>query len=239
MTQPLSSSIAAIATLTAMLMFALLTRAQPLRTGHEPPEPFRGLFQNPVWNQPVAAPESHSANFAYTHGIALHTDEADCASCHTETFCTDCHVGLTAPIAIHPPGFLSLHGPEALARANDCASCHTTTRFCAECHQQSDLTTVPGSAPPPGFQAHPPDWLDATSAWSHGPEARANLLSCMSCHSGTDCADCHVTVNPHGPGFERQCRALLDSGSPVCADCHSGQATLPLELLAGHPSCQR
>ncbi|MDI7268965.1 MAG: hypothetical protein QME96_13335, partial [Myxococcota bacterium] len=61
-------------------------------------------------------------------------------------------------------------------------------------------------------------------AWRglHGRDARANLASCVSCHSARDCTTCHSTgPSPHGSGFGARCSALADLSPGVCLPCHS------------------
>lgn len=174
-------------------------------------------------------PSSHTPAFLRNHGAAVGAPgEQACASCHTESQCSDCHAGLGAPVTLHPPGYLLLHGPEAVRNAATCASCHTPTRFCQSCHMDANVLPRPDAAPRPGTTIHPPGWLDPTAAVHHGTEARRDLLQCASCHTGESCASCHVDINPHGASFVQRCGRMLDAAAPTCAQCHTPGSRLPL-----------
>jgi hypothetical protein len=199
-----------------------------------------GFIPPPTWGPSQPRPPSHDADFLSSHGARLAAgDAADCASCHTEQSCTDCHDGLVAPVSVHPIGWRVVHGFEATNDATSCTSCHTATRFCSSCHIESDLVSLPTRPAPPTLQAHPPGWMTPGSATHHGDEARANLMSCATCHTGASCATCHATVNPHGAGFADRCRRMLDAGAPTCARCHDGVSAIGVNQLAGHPGCRR
>lgn len=199
-----------------------------------------GFVPPPAWGPNAPRPLDHTADFLTTHGARLASgDMAACASCHTEQSCSDCHDGLVAPVSVHPAGWRVVHGFEATEDATSCTSCHTATRFCASCHVESEIVSTPARPAPPSLAAHPPGWMTPGSATHHGDEARANLMSCATCHTGASCATCHATINPHGEGFADRCRRMLDAGAPTCARCHDGVSAMGVEALAGHPGCRR
>lgn len=223
---------------------ALALVASGLADAQRADDPWRNAVIAPNALSPVPAntarPADHDAAFLTTHGARLAAgDLADCASCHTEQSCADCHEGLVAPVSVHPVGWRIVHGFEATNDVASCATCHTATRFCASCHVESDIVSAPDRTPPPTLAAHPPTWMDPGAATNHADEARANLMSCASCHTGAQCATCHATINPHGPGFSDRCRRMLDAGAPTCARCHDGVSAMPVEALPGHPGCAR
>lgn len=148
----------------------------------------------------------------------------DCSSCHTETFCQQCHQTsglkafrptdlMTEPSAktstkdsprqmtlqnIHGLNYRFTHGIDAKAREAECASCHEAQTFCAPCHQAGGNVTQrkfkPASHAIPGFTT-----LGAgTGGGLHAEEARRDIESCVSCHDveGHDpvCMTCHTTT---------------------------------------------
>lgn len=228
-------------TLVAAAMACGLILAVGLADAQRVDDPWRdGAVAPPTWGPQATRPVSHDAAFLTTHGARVAAgDLGDCASCHTEQSCTDCHEGLVAPVSVHPAGWRIVHGFEASNDVASCATCHTATRFCASCHVESDLVSAPDRTPPPTLSAHPPGWMTPGAAINHADEARANLMSCATCHTGQQCATCHASVNPHGPGFADRCRRMLDAGAPTCARCHDGISALPVDQLAGHPGCAR
>ena len=140
----------------------------------------------------------------------------ECAGCHSERFCADCHEGESRR-RYHPANFLQRHAPESYGRERDCAQCHNTEVFCRTCHEQGGL----GSRGRLGLAYHTgqPLWLV-----QHGRAARQSLQSCTSCHAQRDCTQCHANggwnVNPHGPGFDA--RRAASRNRLTCLRCHLG-----------------
>jgi hypothetical protein len=202
----------------------------------------RGLlgdwFGPDAWRIDATRPPSHGAHFLQTHGQAIASGDTSCTSCHTEASCQQCHAGLVAPVTVHPPGYIAFHGLDARDGIAGCAGCHTPSRWCASCHIDARVWSDAPARPSPGFGVHPPGWVTGGPI-HHAEEARRDLQSCASCHSGDSCVACHAWVNPHGPGFHRRCRSMLDAGAPTCAGCHRPDSALPYELLRGHPGCER
>ncbi len=157
-------------------------------------------------------PATHSmASFATEHGGLAAADATSCTQCHTRTECADCHeaaaVAVRLPGALegptfHPPNFMARHASEAYGRQLECSSCHDTGAFCRDCHEQSGFGSV--GRLDPGFHDAEPNWL-----LRHGLPARQALESCATCHTQTDCLQCHSTlgafkVSPHGSDFDPQ-----------------------------------
>lgn len=145
-----------------------------------------------------------------------------CQTCHTETFCQQCHQGaglkaffpkdlMVEPRAktstkdspkrtelqnVHELNYRFTHGVDARSKQSECASCHSLETFCAECHQAGGNITQgtfkPKSHMVPGFTT-----LGRGSGGGiHAEEARRDLESCVSCHDveGRDptCMTCHA-----------------------------------------------
>lgn len=161
-------------------------------------------------------PVGHTADFVFNHAAAAATGAPDCAACHTERQCVDCHDG-SAKADFHPVNFVALHGAEAFANDSECAACHSRESFCRDCHMglglaAGDRTT--GGA----FHDAQPDWLLA-----HGLPARQDLESCTTCHQQRSCLRCHSArqgfrVSPHGPDFDPG--AVAGKSTMSCAVCH-------------------
>jgi len=158
----------------------------------------------------------HPADFLRTHGPMAASGELQCASCHTQRFCSDCHAGERVTRRYHPANFLSTHAPQAYGRETDCSSCHSTEAFCRSCHRQAGLAAKT-NARSTVFHNAQPLWL-----LQHGRAARQDLKSCTTCHQQTYCMQCHsdlgARINPHGPGFDA---ARMSSKNPqLCLMCH-------------------
>lgn len=170
----------------------------------------------PAW-EAQTAPASHNAAWYRTHGSA---GTEDCSTCHTTTWCDDCHAGANPTIAAHAPGFVDVHGAAARAPDAQCATCHTASRSCRSCHLR---VGVDSDARPRGAAGspHPVDYAQPGSSGFHGRDAREDLASCASCHTEDSCAACHAFVNPHGADFRARCRTLASASTGACASCHA------------------
>jgi predicted CXXCH cytochrome family protein len=156
-----------------------------------------------------AAPRLHAPGYRLNHGIAAASGAAECSSCHSAGFCSDCHNPGTAP-GFHPRNYLQRHAAEAWARDTECSSCHSTEVFCRSCHLGAGIAQREAGANA---------YHDAEPLWilNHGRAARQGLESCASCHQQTDCMECHSAksgwgIKPHGSsepeggGNEAMCR---------------------------------
>jgi len=170
-------------------------------------------------------PQNHKlSDFIHSHReeIRLEGLTANCQTCHTETFCQQCHQGSglkaflrkdmmveprpktstkDAPKQmvlqnVHELNYRFTHGIDAKSEQSDCASCHSLETFCAQCHQAGGNVTQgvfkPRSHMVPGFAT-----LGRGSGGGlHAEEARRDLESCVSCHDveGRDptCLTCHT-----------------------------------------------
>ncbi|MBS4029029.1 MAG: hypothetical protein KGZ58_10375 [Ignavibacteriales bacterium] len=171
-------------------------------------------------------PKNHLvANFKKEHSSFARVGMTDvtCATCHTESFCQDCHTGtelnnfgigkdlMTEPSGrsstkhsskqmrlqqIHELNYRFTHGIDARGKSNDCASCHDNKSFCADCHEAG------GNITQQKFKPHShsvagfvfPRGLSANGG-RHAELARRDIESCMSCHD-------------------------VEGKDPICAMCH-------------------
>lgn len=118
------------------------------------------------------------------HGLEASFGTSDCASCHTQATCDECHQGELLDGKPHPAGWEFNHFVEA-SMGSDCLVCHETRSYCTDCHR--------AMAPLP----HPmgPGFANFNDGGDHVDEARAFGETCLSCHDvgGDDptCARCH------------------------------------------------
>ena len=164
------------------------------------------------------APGTHASPFfEEAHGTLAAADGGSCATCHTASYCRDCH-DAPAGASYHPSDFVAGHAAVAFGRADECSTCHETAAFCRDCHVESGFGSVGRLGP--GYHDAEPVWL-----LRHGQAARQNLESCASCHEQRDCVQCHgvlgsFSVSPHQPGFDAE-RAWATSPR-TCLACHVG-----------------
>ncbi|MEO1266585.1 MAG: hypothetical protein AAFX99_00715 [Myxococcota bacterium] len=171
-------------------------------------------------------PANHTADFVRRHGVIARASTAECASCHREQECLDCHQGLVRPMTIHPPAYIEIHAQEAYRQSWSCTTCHTPQLFCRSCHTLARAGTQGPAAPPPGVRFHPEGWLGRVPGPDHGRQARRNLMACASCHQERDCVRCHAHINPHPSTFVATCGSLLKRNARACVRCHSNIAAL-------------
>jgi hypothetical protein len=169
-------------------------------------------------------PSDHrESNFVTLHrdDMRLGTLTVECATCHTETFCQECHqnAGLKAFTPkdlttdggpkrstqdspdrtilqnVHGLNYRFTHGIDARAKQSNCASCHTTETFCAECHAAGGNITQTSFKPASHLVAGFAVLTPGAGGGLHAEEAERDLESCMSCHNveGKDpvCMMCH------------------------------------------------
>lgn len=169
-------------------------------------------------------PDHLFANFKRQHKQATRLGGLDvsCATCHTQTFCADCHaaaglvgIGIGDLMAdpaprgsrtespnqlqlqmAHNLNYRFTHGIDAKSKSSECYTCHSPQDFCARCHNTGGNITA---------EAFKPAWhLGADFALigvgsgggRHAELARRDIESCVSCHDvqGADptCILCHT-----------------------------------------------
>ena len=162
----------------------------------------------------------HGPVWGFGHRVAAKSDASDCAACHQQDFCLDCHKAGFADeqgsfsndlANVHRGDFQVSHPIAARTDPQLCSSCHEND-FCVDCHNAfapADLAldshrrgwsdiTVSGAAhanftDSQCSSCHPDSVLPAHQ-WSisHAREARKNLATCQACHpEGEVCLTCH------------------------------------------------
>jgi predicted CXXCH cytochrome family protein len=169
-------------------------------------------------------PDHRVADFAHKHRdeTRLGALAVECRTCHTETFCQECHQGtglknfttrdrMTDPRprtstqdapdqtvlqSVHGLNYRFTHGIDARARESECLSCHTQQTFCADCHAAGGNLSQGSFKPASHFVAGYATLTPGLRGGLHAAEARRDLESCMSCHNaeGQDpvCTTCHA-----------------------------------------------
>lgn len=157
---------------------------------------------------------AHDGDWIREHGMRAPSSGDLCATCHTESYCAQCH-GQTVPAltsnlafsdpfraSAHRAGFAARHSLEARSDPGACTTCHQPDR-CLACHDARGFAGDKRRSP------HPPGWVGLTSSDNlHGREARRDPSACASCHGGAGeqlCVQCHAVGgpggNPHPPGW--------------------------------------
>jgi hypothetical protein len=174
---------------------------------------------------------SHEENFFDRHGARAKGNQTDCAVCHDQSFCADCHArtmtvrpSLRFPERVdrrfvHRGDWQTRHAFEARAYDTSCLKCHGTS-FCSSCHERTGVGGAIGRKNP-----HPPEWMLPGTAKSHSRAARRRIAECASCHDqgpASNCVMCHASggVNPHPPGWRPPVPASEKTTHRMCRICH-------------------
>lgn len=168
----------------------------------------------------------HDADWLVRHRWIAADQGGECATCHTEDECADCHDGRVSPPRVHPNDWLTIHSQMARRNEPRCTSCHTTQTFCTECHTRLGISPLSAPNVRSGERFHPPPEVWTRGPVLHGLEARRSMTTCTSCHAERDCTTCHGAIgvgggiSPHPPGFLAECGRLLEANDRACRTCH-------------------
>ncbi len=136
---------------------------------------------------------------------------AECQTCHKETFCQQCHLNpelksytfgrnkdlMTEPAHktstkdspkqtllqnVHDLNYRFTHSIDAKSKQSDCQSCHSAQTFCAECHSAGGNVTQLKFKP----SSHAiPGFVTigrGTGGGLHAEEAKRDMENCIGCH---------------------------------------------------------
>lgn len=174
-------------------------------------------------------PMTHGPAWSLNHGPEAKGPAANCASCHEQNYCLDCHKAgfaheqgsySNSMLNVHRSDFSVTHPLAARADQQRCASCHES-RFCSDCHD--DWRFSSGEIGSPSHRRsfdlgiQDPD-IDAIHASIN------NSLACDTCHSGAS-MDFHTWSVGHAREARRSlatCQACHPDGD-VCLKCHSAR----------------
>ena len=174
---------------------------------------------------------NHDADFSRGHSILSSKAGNNCAQCHQQAWCLDCHQGGGDGSKLsrdnfgrdylpksHRSDFISIHPIKALDNPQTCNKCHET-KFCNECHSRFPMGTL-------RIKSHMMLGLNGqkyTAVFGeHATEARRNLQSCAACHpEGDVCIQCHSSgkVRPH-PRSWKAANFKDRTNEKICLKCH-------------------
>jgi Cytochrome c7 and related cytochrome c len=177
---------------------------------------------------------AHQGDFLKGHAQLARSRPASCATCHDQSYCTDCHAKTVSAsievrfpeavdrLSVHRGNFLGRHSIEQRADPVLCARCHSVS-YCTDCHTRTGLTPV-GS---PGLSPHGSGINDKASPEFHGTQARRDILSCAACHdqgAQSNCVSCHrvggIGGNPHPTSWLARHHNEEISQNAMCLTCH-------------------
>lgn len=174
---------------------------------------------------------THGPMWARNHGSMAKGQSMDCTSCHSQSYCMECHVSGFADeqgsfsnhmMNSHSSDFHITHPLAARGNQKTCASCHETS-FCTDCHTgfqaRIGRANSPSHAKVFGFEGLSGDIDSVHLNVTEGTD-------CFVCHtSGSVAADFHDWSIGHAREARRSlatCQSCHPSGD-TCLNCHSAR----------------
>ncbi|MDZ7372725.1 MAG: cytochrome c family protein [candidate division KSB1 bacterium] len=168
-------------------------------------------------------PLDHASDWAHEHMVRLRAGgEKDCAHCHQNRECQDCHEAVdlvTAKVLpteyfasfrpasgqtplvlsrVHDLNYRFWHSLEAEGKAEQCQVCHEGNRTCVECH--TERSRAGAFLHRPAWHGGP-DWgarrgAVGSGGGKHAELAERDIERCAACHdvqgSDPNCLLCHT-----------------------------------------------
>jgi hypothetical protein len=197
--------------------------------------------------------KTHDITWALTHRPQAKANANQCASCHQQNDCLQCHKAGFADeqgkfgnhmLNVHRSDFHVTHPIAARSNPQLCTSCHET-KFCSDCHNQFNRPRASGPSHQRTFNLLPGSTDLAQFVRTHGPLSldpndpafSVSIMACDTCHTaGTVTQDFHAWQNNHAREARKnlQTCATCHPQGDVCIKCH-GSANRGLLGANPHP----
>ena len=182
-----------------------------------------------VYLVPLDGKLDHQRDWDKRHVAEAKFDEAACKTCHQQNFCNKCHDGIMKPMKIHPEDYATMHPIDARRNSESCNSCHRFQSFCMDCHQKMGLTQK-AERQNSRTQIHPDGFASCNrTVTHHSDQAKRSLLACVSCHTESDCIQCHGAkgiqkcgkpIKIHGHLSYDKLSRMKAKNPRACKKCH-------------------
>ncbi len=181
---------------------------------------------------------THDADWVRSHRLLASKGEKNCADCHNQQYCLDCHTGggIDADLKTanyranyipnsHRTDFKEIHPIIALDNPQTCTRCHDS-RFCSECHAKfrgEDLMIL----------SHRKGWSNLPTMAGGPIHATFNTSQCQTCHPNGGLPK-QVWSADHAREARRNLQACqtCHSDGEICMTCHSARRGL---MINPHP----
>jgi len=180
---------------------------------------------------------NHQAGWNVDHRLKAVKGESNCAVCHDQSFCLDCHTGggIDADLGTsnyrsdyvprsHRSDFRELHPIQASRDPASCERCHDV-QFCSDCHRKFQPEELQ-------FQSHRRSWSDLEAS-PGTPHSTFSDSQCQTCHPNS-VLPAKVWSTAHAREARRNlaaCESCHPEGE-VCMKCHSARTGLK---VSPHP----
>lgn len=132
-------------------------------------------------------PSSHDLAWQQLHGSEINSSTSgNCALCHTNNSCEECHQLQQFTPNVHPTDYILAHSFDAKAGVTECSTCHNIIEDCYTCHVTNQIM-------PMNHNFH--NWVSTTHGGLHGEYAESEAELCATCHIPTEdatCLKCHT-----------------------------------------------
>lgn len=175
---------------------------------------------------------SHQGGWNADHRLSAVKAAANCAVCHDQAFCQDCHFGGGIDPRLHASNrgadykprshrtdFREIHPIMAFDSPNSCSRCHQPS-FCSECHSRFRPEELQ-------FLSHRKGWSDRPAVAGGPRHSTFPPDSCRTCHPGS-VLPAHEWSGSHAREARRNlptCQACHPDGE-TCLKCHSAKTGL-------------
>ena len=182
---------------------------------------------------------NHDADWVRGHRLLANKGGGNCAQCHDQAFCLDCHQGGGIDVKLstmnyqrdyipksHRTNWLEIHPIKALDNPQTCTRCHENQTYCIQCHSKFRQTNLQ-------FLSHRRQFSDIKLS-NVGPQhaifiqnGAYNTALCQTCHPG-GLVPTHTWSSDHAIEARRNLQSCqtCHSDGDVCMTCHSARTGL-------------
>lgn len=176
-------------------------------------------------------PENHKVvSFTKMHKFAAQEFNANCAMCHDNQSCDDCHtatVGITetntlkdfyqpyypsnfvdgakvqAINRVHELNYRFTHGMDSKGKTSECQTCHQIESFCVECHQsETEDFAMSGIVPSSHLNPNFKTIGVGSGGGEHAILAKRDIERCISCHDVNGADPTCITCHVDNDGIK-------------------------------------
>jgi hypothetical protein len=178
---------------------------------------------------------NHVVGWNVEHKFKASKADANCAVCHEQSFCLDCHQGGGIDRDLHTSqgrdtnykpkshrtDWREIHPIMAADSPRSCEKCHAT-KFCESCHAKFRPEELQ-------FQSHRRGWSDLRTTPAGPRHATFTEAQCQTCHPNS-VLPAHTWSREHAREARRDlasCQACHADGD-TCLKCHSSRTGLKI-----------
>ena len=185
---------------------------------------------------------THMDDWMHTHKTLAKEGQKNCADCHEQSFCLDCHQGggIDAKLSTenyradytpksHRSDWLEIHPIKAKDNPQYCYRCHAQ-QYCSQCHGEFRGSNLQ-------FLSHRRQFSNISLGTIGSNHANFTPDQCQVCHPGGNLPSHQQWAADHAREARRNlqsCRSCHSDGD-VCMKCHSARTGSGLRV-SPHPS---